>query len=355
MGDIDRVLADLLIERSIDLARLEASVRNKILALLMDMQREIKAKLASADELTEFGKQRLNALMKESSAVIDDYHKQARAEVEETLGGLVRLEAEQTAVLIDDAFQQTVKVAIGAGLPSETRLKTLVSDALIQGAPSKDWWSRQSQSTAFNFSQAVRQGIAQGETNAQIIARVVGKKGVPGIMEVSRRNAAALVHTSVQTVANEARMATFEANVDVIANLAWITALDSHVCGQCLPRAGLAWDMDRKPIGHNIQFRNPPIHFGDRCLLVPRTRSFAEMGIDLPEPTRTTRASDEGPIDANITFAQFLERKSKAYQDELLGPGRADLWRRKVITLQNLIDQSGRELSLAELKAKYAR
>ena len=135
----------------------------------------------------------------------------------------------------------------------------------------------------------------------------------------------------------------------------WITALDSHVCGQCLARAGLAWDMGKRPIGHSIQFRNPPIHFGDRCLLVPRTKTFREMGIDLPEPTRTTRASDEGPINANITFAQFWERKPAVYVEELLGKGRADRFRRGAITLQNLIDQSGRELTLAELKAKYSR
>jgi hypothetical protein len=50
---------------------------------------------------------------------------------------------------------------------------------LIQGAPSAEWWSRQSLDTSFKFSNAVRQGLAQSETNQQIIARIIGKRGCP--------------------------------------------------------------------------------------------------------------------------------------------------------------------------------
>jgi hypothetical protein len=38
-------------------------------------------------------------------------------------------------------------------------------------------------------------------------------------------------------------------------------------------------------------------------------------------------------------------------ENELLGVGRADLYRRGEITLNDLINQSGRLLTLAELKA----
>jgi hypothetical protein len=37
----------------------------------------------------------------------------------------------------------------------------------------------------------------------------------------------------------------------------------------------------------------------------------------------------------------------------VLGEGRADLYRQKKLTLNDLLDQRGNELTLAQLKAKY--
>jgi hypothetical protein len=61
----------------------------------------------------------------------------------------------------------------------------------------------------------------------------------------------------------------------------------------------------------------------------------------------------DGQIAKPATFDEWLSSKSKAFQDELLGPGRADLWRAGKITLSELLDQNGRPLPLAVLKRKY--
>ena len=85
--------------------------------------------------------------------------------------------------------------------------------------------------------------------------------------------------------------------------------------------------------------------------MVPITKSFRELGIDIDEPAPSTRASDEGPISANITFDDFLKRKTVDEQDEMLGKGRAELFRAGKITLRDLLDQSGNPLTLKQLKA----
>ncbi|MDD5723606.1 MAG: hypothetical protein PHY29_07710 [Syntrophales bacterium] len=51
------------------------------------------------------------------------------------------------------------------------------------------------------------------------------------------------------------------------------------------------------------------------------------------------------------TCSDFLNRHSKEYQDNLLGPGRAELWRSGKITLSDLVSQQGRPLSLSQLEA----
>jgi hypothetical protein len=88
-------------------------------------------------------------------------------------------------------------------------------------------------------------------------------------------------------------------------------------------------------------------------VLVPVTKTFKDLGIDLPEPPTGKRAiAGEGPISAKKDFDDCLKRKGKKFQDEVLGPGRADLWRRGVITLRDLVDGAGNELTIKQIKKK---
>jgi hypothetical protein len=362
MGDLERALADLLLERGIDLFRLEAGIRNKIIALLADMEKELRAKL-SEDSLSDFGKARLNSMLKEAAQIVADYYGQARAEMAAQMAGLAKNEAAATVKV----FSSVIDFKIGFGLPGEAMLETLVKDVLIQGAPSQAWWKKQEQSTAFNFASAVRQGILQGETNSQIIARVVGDRdGNPGILAVSRRNAAALVHSSVQTVANQSRLATFRKNGDIVKGLRQISTLDGRTTDICVAYDSCEWDMDGKPIGktklpwvntdaQGIDHEGPPRHWNCRSTLVPITKTWKELGAkgDVPEFNPSQRATMDGPLAGNTTMADFIDRKPASYLDDLLGPGKAQLYRDGKITLQQLLDQSGRPLTLKQLRDKY--
>jgi len=206
-------------------------------------------------------------------------------------------------------------------------------------------WITNAPDMSFKLAGEIRQGLAQDETNTQIINRVKIATGI------SERNAAALVHTSVQTAANEARLASFRANSDVIAGLTWMATLDQLTCSACAARDGMEWDLDGKPVNNGIPFQSPPLHVSCRCILTPRTRTFKELGIDLPDFPAGPRATAGGPVYG--TFDDFLHRQGKAYQDEIFGPGRADLYRRGVITRSQLLDQDGNELTLEQLKQNY--
>jgi len=66
------------------------------------------------------------------------------------------------------------------------------------------------------------------------------------------------------------------------------------------------------------------------------------------------RASSSGVVKGSTTFAQYLERQTPAFQDEVLGKGRADLYRAGKITLRDLVSGRGAPISLKELQRKYA-
>lgn len=321
-------MQDASIKFALDLMRLDASARQSILPILDKMERELLGQLATAN-LTAFGKERTNQLLAEVRDTVKRYYADAQNELALTTKGVAPIAAKAA----QDALVATSGgVILGASLPTETMLASIAGNSMIQGAVQKDWWSRQAADTTWRFGTAVRQGMTAGETNAQIITRV------RAAIEISRANAAALVQTSVATVANNARMETFSANEDVIKRYRFVTALDQVVCPICAAAADKTW----KP--GDAGMPNPPLHYNCRCLLVPEVFDV---------PTGGTRASEQGQVPASTTFKQFLDRQSPEWQNETLGPGRAEMYRDGKITLKNLVDGRGRELTLTELKKKY--
>ena len=180
--------------------------------------------------------------------------------------------------------------------------------------------------------------------------------GEQGILKMSAANARALVHSSVQAVANAARLASFQQNADLIECLVWLATLDSHTCLLCAMRDLHEYSLhDQEPINHTHEWAGGPgaIHFSCRCVLSTRTKSFKDLGIELDEPGESTRPSDSGAVSSKMNFASFLASKDKAWRAEYLGPGRAEMYEAGKITLNDLMNLKGRKLTLEQLQAKY--
>ena len=405
MGALEEWIAEMFLVHSLNLQRFSADVQGKIVALMVGMSKELTAKL-NEGEISTYGKQRLGALLRESNAVISSHYTGMQAEMSRNLTGMVRIEADYTAKVLT----QGLKIELGAKLPPATYLEKLVGDTLIKGASSADWWTRQALDTQFRFASQVRLGAAQGETTSQIVSRVLGKsakaadspankpalpatppmpdakappagpatkRGVPppdpaakppgaapdpvapgeqGILKTSAANARALVHSSVQAVANAARLASFQQNADLIECLVWLSTLDSHTCLLCAMRDLHEYSLhDQEPINHTHEWAGGPgaIHFSCRCVLSTRTKSFKDLGIELDEPGESTRPSDGGAVSSKMNFASFLASKDKAWRAEYLGPGRAEMYEAGKITLNDLMNLKGRKLTLEQLQAKY--
>lgn len=328
-SELERI--DQALKTQLDILRHSATVEADILRVLEAMKKDLISKLAQAD-LTTWGRARLNKLLRDSEALIASYYTQAQTLLAPSYNVVAGVSAAQTAA------------AMAVTAPSRAVLESLVSNMLVEGAPMKAWWAKQSADTAFKFASAVRQGIAQSETLNQIFKRV------NEATDLANRNSIALVHTSVMQVFNDAKLNVIQANADVAPTLRWLSALDKNVCVRCAARDGLEWDSKTlAPVGHNIPFENIPLHIGDRCTIIPITRLAKradELGIG-------QRASAAGPVPATTTFEEFLSRQSNAWQDDVLGKGRAQLWRDKKLTLRDLIGGRGNPLSLEQLKARY--
>lgn len=336
-------MLDKLLTLTLDLNRLDARTKGKVTRVLKSAERELALRL-SGDNLTEFNRARLNLLLKDSQAVLNDYYGKIDNELNKVLQPMSEIVAKDTVRALEDHLPANME----AHLPPENILKTIAKDTLVLGSPTSEWWDKQSKDVIFRYKGAVRQGVTLGETNQQIVRRV------KDVMRIATRNARSLVQTSVSSISNESRRATFRQNSDVVKGQKWISALDGNVCEMCMARADKEWELNGTPIGHSVPFSIPPIHYNDRCIMTAITKTFAELGFpDIPEPRPGQRASVSGPVDANTTLDDFFKTKGKAWQEETMGKGRAELWRDGKINLENLINGEGRPLTIDELRRKY--
>lgn len=327
-SSIETELAAKILNNSINLYRLTAGERKKVIEILRKMQKELVGNLASNDINT---RKQAQAYLKESEKIITDYYVGLHIGLDETLTELAQHTAEVTNAAMTGVGMSTV-------MPTEQQLKSIVSDVLIQGSPSKDWWDKQAEDTVFKFSAQVRQGLAQGESTNEIVNRI------KDIVGVSESNAAALVHTSVQTVSNDARIATFKANDDSIAGVRQLSTFDSHTSEICIAYSGAEYDLSGNPInGTTLPMGSIPRHFNCRSVWVPIVKSSEGLSAG-------TRFSEKGFISNKTTMDEYLKLYTKEEQDKMLGKGKADLWRSGKITLSDLVNQRGRPLTLAQLK-----
>ena len=331
-------LRDAILRHSLNLLRLSAGQQAEAELIIRELEQELRA-LLQTDALSDAGKAEIKALIAEADKVIDGSYAEAAA-VSDT-HALAVIVAKNAVAAIEDVLP----VAVAA--PTAERLASLTQDVLIDGSPASAWWSKQAQDTAFKFASVVRQGVVNGWTNEQIARRVAGPDG---FMLTARRNARALVQSSVMSAANEARLSTFRKNAKLIAGVRWLSTLDSHTCIQCAALDGQAWNLDGEKLSDTrIPFRAPPAHFSCRCVLAPIPKTFADLGLDIAEPGAGTRASAAGPISATTAFSDFLKRQPEPFVEEVLGKRRAAMFLSGKLTLRDLISGTGRELTLDEL------
>lgn len=341
-------LVDLFMSRAIDLLRLEAGTRDKVIELLNGLEKELVAHIAVIDPSgparVAYQRQRMEKLLVEVRESIRATYRSVDVLMARETRDIVDIEATWTASAINSA---THAEFADAGV-TRTMLETLASNVLIQGAPTKEWWSRQAAGLSDKFADEMRRGVALGENNAKLIQRVRGSTTQRGIMDISRSSAERLVRASVQTAANVAREATYDRNSDLIASVDWSSTLDTRTSTWCIVRDGLRYTpVEHRPIGHDVPWLEGPgrIHWNCRSSSVPRLKSWRELGIDADEVPETTRASMDGQVPAQTNFEEWLRKQSQARQNTVLGESKAGLWRDGKITFRDLLDQNGRPLT----------
>lgn len=259
-------------------------------------------------------------------------------EIRTVYGRIARAQIRTTATLIE----MNADWAIRAGRyekPVTARTLNKVRDSLtVLGSSVQEHWEKQAGNLFFKVKAQIRMGASAGQTEQEIVKRIMGdaREGTSGIMEQAVREARGTVDASTQAASDAGRRAAMRENG--INALRWFAILDAVVCENCAVRADKLWTIDGEPLGHDIPYEAVPLHPWCRCILVP------EQYPDGPP--------EDGDVGVN-RFDKWLEKLPKEKQDDLLGVGRAELWRQDKITTSDLIGQNGRFLTLTELRERF--
>lgn len=331
-------LTDAIIRHSLELQRVSRFEEDRAEAILRELERDLRALLNNRN-LSTAGKREVEAIIKQAQQAISGRYT--------NIAGILDVEAIAQHVA-DRTLEAMQGMFPSAAAPSLETLRSLSRDIIIDGAPSSAWWAKQSDDTALNFARAVRKGVINGQTNEQIVRAVAGDMGVIG---VSRRNARALVQTSIMTAANQARLETFRKNSKFASGIRWLATLDSRTCLRCSALDGSVWDFDGKPLGETkLDMQFPPAHFACRCVLTvaPARSALDELFPGLADRIKAARdrASASGP--QKVTMSEWLQRNPAA-AEEIMGKKRVEMFLAGKLTITDLVTKSGRPKALAEL------
>lgn len=371
MPSVNAAIQDATIAHQVDLLRVEAGLKRDILALMQELSGDLSATLAKAgdwegDNIPRKLK-RLDGLKKQTDGLIDDLYWNLETETVTEMKDAGKYAAEWVP--------QTINTAVGVNI-AEVKLTTevlnnLVKNTLVDGAPSRDWWAKQASDLKLDFMREMRMGILQGESLGDLTRRIRGRREngyadglLPPLVDEATgrviratqrpatRNAQALALTSVQQVMADARMEAYRQNADILSGVQQLSTLDSRTSPTCRGYDHAARTLDGGPIkGYKLlPPGGPPWHWRCRSVLMPIVKGYDDLkGKAKSKIPSGTRASMDGQVPDSLDYETWLKSKPEAFQREVLGPARYQLWKDGKASLYDMVDQQGRAVRVREL------
>lgn len=304
-------------------------------------------------------------------------------ELEETLTEQLQELAITEAQGAAHIIQGAIPTVLGLQTPPADKLFAIVKSQPLEGKVLSEWLAKAKRTDVDSIVTQAKAGIIQGQTPIQVTRTIMGNREndfEDGIAKrKARRDIQTLTRTITNGIQNEAKQALYDANEDIFDQEQFVSTLDSRTTLVCAMNDNKVFKRRTGPM--------PPLHFNCRSLRVPfinadrlgnrafdpsteksLVKEYAEQnnleGVTsrdkLPRGTkgdfdawaRKRRRELIGQVPSTTSYADWLKGQTPEFQDELLGKGKAELFREGNLTLDNFVSRDGKALSLTELKAK---
>lgn len=346
--NVNEAIQDRIIRHNVYLERFKTTEVNRIKRVLErdiipDIQEQIEKRLRKIEQRgTGLGMvtlRRLQRMDKALSKLSITLSNSVRKELIPTLDELSRDEMNWMV----GAIREELGFDIEMDIPDARTVATIVRETPILGLNLDQWFGTLAASTKKNLTQSIQRSVIEGETISQAVKRIRGTKALgfkDGVMETTRRQAEAIVRTSINHTSNQARIELFKENEDIVKGLQWTATLDSRTSQICAGLDGKVFKVD--------QGARPPAHVNCRSTMTPIIKSARSLGLkDIPEGTR---ASINGQVPASTTYGKWLKGQPIAVQEMVLGKTKANLFRNGDLKIDKFTSRNLEPLTLDELR-----
>ncbi len=272
----------------------------------------------------------------------------------------------------DRIVRKALPVVITRSVPTKDLLESIVSNRLVQGRTALEWVGRLSENDIARMRASIQSGIASGLSTDQIINSIFGTNYAGGQIE-------SVVKTVVSGVVNQSRQEYLKENSDIFGKEQFVAVLDSRTTILCASLDGKIYDAGEGPV--------PPLHMNCRSTRVPyfdgsalsdrpaNTAVEKELLSDFCENNGLRHVSSReklphsykkrydayrkkeiasriGTVPARTTYSEWLRKRSVAFQNEVLGKTRAELFRKGKIDLARFVDSFGNVITLDKLSIR---
>lgn len=244
----------------------------------------------------------LDVIARRLTRLTDDAGRQVAADLPQ----VVRQAGQAQAEIIGSQLPKTDRErVVGWGRVDARQIDAIVLRSTE--AITSQMWPLSAEADAAVRRELVR-GLAMGEGPRKTATAIL--ESTEGAFNGGLTRALTIARTETLDAHRAAAKASHDANADVLGGWIWLTDLrvSPPPCQACLGMAGTV---------HPLTEPGPLGHQNCRCSRMPKTKSWADLGIDLDEP-------DSDVPDAAAWFADQDEKTQRA----VLGAARYAAWKR---------------------------
>jgi SPP1 gp7 family putative phage head morphogenesis protein len=355
----NELLQEELLRHQVDLLRFSKGLAARIVAILNrtepELARVLKQRLERIGPITTPGPSTTRKLI-----ITQRLIKATLAPTWTTINELVRKELVSLALgegaYIAGVLADALPVIFGPKLPPPQALRGIVFARPFQNRILRDWLGTYQVGDRRRMMDEIRQGLLWDETPTEIGRRIFGTRaqgGTDGVRQITRRGAQTLAQTSTSAISNAVRQAVYKANKKIIPREQYVATLDSRTTPICQSLDGQVFKTGEGEI--------PPVHMNCRSIRVPvvdgrplgnrpASANFKDRLGNLRGPARRREVAKLiGRVPASTNYDTFLRNSDTAFQNNVLGPTRARLFRAGEFDVSGFVDNSGTRLTLRQL------
>ncbi|WP_202412764.1 hypothetical protein [Duganella lactea] len=340
------------VRHQVDMAGYGNFVLAKMIRILnltdADLIAQLNAALADVDA-DSFKVQRLDSLLKSAR----ELNAQAYAALYEGMTDELRAYVEYEGQFQYDLYKHVVPVdfSIAAIVPAQVYAAAVAQP--MQGRLLKDWAAGLGQIRLQRIKDTIAVGYTQGKTTADIVREIRGTKALnyaDGLLDTSRREIDAVVSTALSHTAQITRNTFYKDNIDILGDEMWVSTLDGKTTPDCRARDHLLYTpIDHKPVGHSVPYRAGPGRLHWRC------RSTSIALLKGQKTLYGQRSAAGGPVDANLSYNDWLKAQTNDVQDDILGKAKGRAYREGGYKADVFTNDRGRTLTLKQMAERDAR